>query len=240
LRKLAADLDVRTPIYRRITDLANGWGVSDDWRTARPAKSDIGQRPPLDSLGPYSWTAPAATFWRLPGEGGGERSLADGRGEPQIIVFSLGAECLHCSEQSQKFADERKKFAAAGLKPVFISTDPVDKLHKAAEAWKGDPNDKDAAYPYPLLSDESMATFKSWRCFDDFEKRPLHGTFLVDGNGKLQWWDIGPEPFMNVDFLIEESRRLLSIEAAQRAPKSPGSPCTPPVTDTQAVSQPAQ
>ena len=99
---------------------------------------------------------------------------------------------------------------------------------------------KEYNLPFPLLSDHSLATFKAWRCFDDFENRPLHGTFLVDGNGKLQWWDIGPEPFMNVDFLIEESKRLLAIEATLSSPgKSPGSPCTPPATETQAAVQPA-
>ena len=40
LRSLAADLDVRTPIYRRLADLAKGWGVNGDWRTPRPAKTD--------------------------------------------------------------------------------------------------------------------------------------------------------------------------------------------------------
>ena len=240
LRGLAADLDPRMPIYRRVSDLARGWGVDGDWRTPRPAKTDLGQRPPLDSLGPYSWTAPAASSWRLPGEGGGERALADGSGQPQIVVFSLGAECLHCSEQVQKFADERKKFAAAGLKPVFISSDPVDKLHKAAEAWKGDSTEPGAAYPFPLVSDQSLVTFKAWRCFDDFENRALHGTFLVDGQGKLQWWDIGPEPFMNVDFLIEESKRLLAIEATASSPRRPGSPCTPPQTETRGVAPAAE
>ena len=33
-------------------------GREGDWRTPRPAKTDVGQRPPLDSLGPYSWSAP--------------------------------------------------------------------------------------------------------------------------------------------------------------------------------------
>ncbi|QDT56491.1 Putative peroxiredoxin [Caulifigura coniformis] len=240
LRPLAADLDPRTPIFARLADLAKGWGIHGDWRTPRPAKTDVGQRPPLDSLGPFSWTVPAASPWRLPGEGGGEQALADAAGRPQVVVFSLGAECLHCSEQVQKFADERKKFAAAGLKPVIISSDPVASLHKAAEAWKGDPTEQGAPYPFPLLSDESLATFKAWRCFDDFEGRPLHGTFLVDGNGKLQWWDIGPEPFMNVDFLIEESKRLLAIDAALASPGRPQlTPCTPPSAETQAAVQPA-
>ncbi len=240
LRTLAADLDPRAPIYGRLSDLARGWEMTGDWRKPRAPKTDVGARPPLDSLGPVSWLAPPASPWRLPGEGGDELALADGAGRPQVVVFSLGAACLHCSEQAQKFADERVKFAAAGLKPVIISTDAVADLHKAAEAWKGDAGGPEAAYPFPLLSDQSLATFKAWRCFDDFEQLPLHGTFLVDGRGKLLWWDIGPEPFMNVDFLVEESTRLLAIEAALTSEgQSSGAPCTPPARETQAVAQPA-
>ncbi len=241
LRKVAADLDVRTPIYRRLTDLARGWKIDGDWRIARAPKTDLGPRPSLESLGPHSWTPRVAPDFELAGEGGGKRSLKDGLGRPQILVFSLGAACLHCSEQSQKFADERKKFAAAGLSPVFISTDAVSDLHKAAEAWKGDPLEKGAPYPYPLLSDHGLEAFKAYRCFDDFEGRPLHGTFLVDASGKLQWWDIGPEPFMNVDFLIAESQRLLAIDAllSQTGGQPSAAPCSPPTGTAQSASAPA-
>jgi hypothetical protein len=39
----------------------------------------------------------------------------------------------------------------------------------------------------------------------------LHGTFLIDADGKVRWQDIGHEPFNEVDFLLEESSRLLSL-----------------------------
>jgi len=40
---------------------------------------------------------------------------------------------------------------------------------------------------------------------------PLHGTFLVDGNGKVRWQDISYDPFTELKFLATESRRLLGM-----------------------------
>ncbi|MEO8495164.1 MAG: hypothetical protein ABI614_08840, partial [Planctomycetota bacterium] len=48
------------------------------------------------------------------------------------------------------------------------------------------------------------------RAYDDFEKKPLHGTFLIDSHGMVRWQDISFEPFMDADFLLKESQRLLS------------------------------
>ena len=47
--------------------------------------------------------------------------------------------------------------------------------------------------------------------FDDFEDQPLHGTFVIDGKGRVLWTDISADPFMDIDFLIEEANRLLEL-----------------------------
>ena len=65
----------------------------------------------------------------------------------------------------------------------------------------------------PILSNSDLDVFKSFRCFDDFEGQPLHGTILVDGQGRIRWQDIGYEPFKDVGFLLEESKRLLGISS---------------------------
>ena len=39
----------------------------------------------------------------------------------------------------------------------------------------------DKSLEIPLVADPELKAFKNFRCFDDFEKQPLHGTFLVDG-----------------------------------------------------------
>ena len=41
----------------------------------------------------------------------------------------------------------------------------------------------------------------------------LHGTFLIDPSGKLRWMDVGPEPFQDPKFLLEEAKRLLEMES---------------------------
>ena len=55
--------------------------------------------------------------------------------------------------------------------------------------------------------------FKAYRGFDDFEEMPLHGTFLIDGQGMVRWHDISYEPFLEVDFLLNEAKRLLTLTA---------------------------
>ena len=65
--------------------------------------------------------------------------------------------------------------------------------------------------PFPMLCDPELAAFKAWRCFDDFEGMSLHGTFLVDQDGRVRWQDISYEPFMDIEWLLAESRRLLAL-----------------------------
>jgi alkyl hydroperoxide reductase subunit AhpC len=65
-------------------------------------------------------------------------------------------------------------------------------------------------FPLALLADPSLDTFKAYRAYDDFEERPLHGVILVDGDGLVRWQDIGPDPFTDATFLLQESKRLLT------------------------------
>jgi hypothetical protein len=43
---------------------------------------------------------------------------------------------------------------------------------------------------------------------------PLHGTFLVDGDGAVRWQDVGAAPFTDFAWLLAESRRLLAFHGA--------------------------
>ena len=83
----------------------------------------------------------------------------------------------------------------------MVSVDTPETNKKFAESLHAD---------FPLLSDPSLEIFKAYRAYDDFEKTPLHGTFLIDGNGKIRWQNISYEPFMAPEFLLEEAKRLLS------------------------------
>ena len=122
------------------------------------------------------------------------------------MLFYLGYGCVHCLEQLNAFGPATKDFADAGISLVAISTDSADGLKKTLAQSKSD-----EGFRFPLLSDPSLGAFKSFRAFDDFEDLPLHGTFLIDGQGLVRWQDISFEPFTDTKFLLAESRRLLGL-----------------------------
>ena len=62
-----------------------------------------------------------------------------------------------------------------------------------------------------LVSNSDLRAFKVYRCFDDFEGRPLHGTFLIDKDGLVRWQEIGAEPFKDAKFLLNEAKRLIAL-----------------------------
>ena len=133
-------------------------------------------------------------------------ALSEYTGPPVLLLFYLGSVCGHSIEQLNIFAPMTKEFADAGIQIVAISTDSPEGLGKTFALAK-----EQAAFTFPIVSDAGLQTFKAYRAFDDFEKIPLHGAFLVDGAGRLRWQDINYQPFRDAKWLLGESKRLLSI-----------------------------
>src|SRR5439155_25394332 len=73
--------------------------------------------------------------------------------------------------------------------------------------------------------------------FDDFDGKPLHGTFLIDGGGRVRWQDVGMDPFMDGEFLLKEARRLLRQTERQSASLPDVGPSSPPLTEMTGASQ---
>ena len=121
---------------------------------------------------------------------GGTHTLADFQGKPLLVIFYLGAGCPHCIEQLNAFAPVFKDFASAGISIVAISTDSAAGLKDTFAQSK-----TDGTFPFPILSDQELVAFKANRAFDDFENKPLHGTFLLDGNHLVRWQDISYQPY---------------------------------------------
>ena len=123
-----------------------------------------------------------------------------------IVVFYLGFGCLHCVEQLKAFEPMAADFAAAGISLVAISSETVEQL-KAVLATR---TTAEGPPKLPILVDPRCG-FRQYRGVRRFEPRLLHGTFLIDGAGLVRWQDIGPEPFMDIKFLLGESQRLLAL-----------------------------
>ena len=209
LRKISSSIDLEHAVFQRLNPIAKKLNLPEDWRIQNKLSHDVGERPSLDSLGPFRWTPSPAAQWSLTDGQGKNRSLNDYTGRPLIVVFYLGKGCAHCIEQLSAFAPEVDSFKQAGIDLIAISTDNVGGLRETFQL------NKDKPFPFPLLSDTSLKVFKQYRVFDDFENQPLHGTFLIDRGGLVRWQDISYEPFTKINFLLKESKRLLSQEPPQ-------------------------
>ena len=207
LRQFGSEVEIESPIFARLAPIANELGYPADWRIAHKPAGDLLPRPKLDELGPLHWTPPAAPGFSLPDQNQKQVSLAEYRGKPVVLVFYLGAGCLHCTEQLTAMADRYVDFEKAGLPILAISTDDVANLKDSQENYsKGE-------IPFPIVSDAAKNVFKQYTAHDDFENQPLHGTFVLDGKGRMLWSDISADPFMEIDFLIKEAKRLLSLHS---------------------------
>jgi peroxiredoxin len=205
LRVAAGSSEVDVPLLRKLAPIAKALNYPEDWRLPRQQPKDVGLRPDLADLGPFRWQPSPAKNWKLPTAGGGEISLADYRGKAVLVIFYLGFGCLHCVEQLQHFHPMVEKYRKAGIEIMGIGTDSVKGVAKSLDAMAAE-----SRIGFPLAADPKMKVFKQWRAFDDFERTPLHGTFLVDGAGMVRWSDISYEPFDKPEYLLEECKRLLA------------------------------
>ncbi|MBP7951662.1 MAG: redoxin domain-containing protein [Verrucomicrobiales bacterium] len=207
LRSIAGSCDLDLPVLRRIAPVAQACECQGDWRLPSAPAKDLGERPPLDSLGPQFWQPRTAPEWRLADGDGKLLGSADFSGRPHVLIFFLGKGCAHCVQQLQAFEPKAAAFTEAGLPIVTVSTDSSAGVAETLKLAK-----QEGGFPFPILSDEKLDAFRTFDAFDDFEEKPLHGTFLIDGSGRIRWQHISYEPFMLPDFLLEEARRLLRMK----------------------------
>ena len=210
LRKISAHIDIERAVFQRLAPVAKKLDLPKDWRVKFQPADDVGDRPSLDTLGPFRWSPSPATDWTLADGQGKKHTLEDYAGRPMIVIFYLGKGCAHCIQQLGTFAPETDRFRQAGIDLIAISTDDVEGLRETVQQ-----NKTSTPFPFPLVSDASLKVFKQYRAYDDFEQQPLHGTFLIDRQGLVRWQDISYEPFTQVDLLLRESQRLLAQDPPQ-------------------------
>ena len=204
LRAISTGIDLDVAPLMRLAPLAASLGWPRDWRLAASAPADLGPRVDLERLGPARWSPPQAPEWQAKQPDGELFGSLDSGGEPRVLILFLGLGCVHCIEQLQAFAPYADAFDQAGLKLYTVGDDTAEDLDDA---------DVEEAYPFPVLADPGHEVFKTYRCFDDFEEMPLHGTFLLDAQDRIRWMDVGPEPFTDAQFLLDEAARLFALDA---------------------------
>jgi peroxiredoxin len=225
---LAAWSDLKAPIFDRLDDIAMALGHSGPWKLPAKEAADLGARPPIESFGPLLWRPAPAVAWTLPDSEGRLVSLSQYGGKPVVVIFYLGYGCLECAKQLKTFAPLARQFNEAGIQLVAISTDSIEDLKRSFESAKGDSvgakadlaeneasvrnqESSESVFPIKLLSNSDLRAFQAYRAYNDFEQRPLHGTFLIDGHGMIRWQEIGATPVADAAFLLEEAKRVMAL-----------------------------
>lgn len=203
LRKVSFAADRSLAVAARLDALTGNLGIKGGWRSAFPIRKDVGERPPLKSLGPMHWSPPKAPEWEALNMEIQPVTAEVLKGKPTLLVFYLGQDCGHCMEQIEAILKRTDDFEKADLNLVGITPEPPS-------VAKGIHEKHDV--PFPIYSDPSLEMFKAFRAHDDFEELLLHCVALIDEENHIRWIDISYEPFMDLDFLIKESQRLLSLE----------------------------
>ncbi|MFC7339248.1 redoxin domain-containing protein [Haloferula chungangensis] len=207
LRQHSSHLDLQAPPFVRLLPIAKEYGIPDDWTVPYEIPADFGERPNLTDLGPRHWSPPQAYNFALASLYLQSNQLSDYRGQAVILIHYLGHSCLHCAEQLNAIAERYDDFKKSGLTVIAISTDDYTELSKSQYNYAS----SDGPFPFPLCADPDMKSFRAYNAYDDFEKQPLHGTHLISPKGRVLWSDISADPFMDIDFLLNESSRLLKL-----------------------------
>lgn len=203
LRKVSFAADATLPVAARLDALVHTLGIQQGWRGKTPVRKDSGIRPELSTLGPVHWSPPPAPEWKALDLDTQPVTAAFLKKKPTLLIFYLGQSCTHCMEQVEAILKRTSDFKVAGLNLVGITPEPpsVAKLI----------HDKHDV-PFPIYCDPSLDMFRAFRAHDDFEQLLLHCVALIDSDNRIRWIDISYDPFMDLDFLIEESQRLLKLE----------------------------
>jgi peroxiredoxin/N-acetylneuraminic acid mutarotase len=149
-----------------------------------------------------------APNWTLPDGFGKTISLSQYQGRQVVVIFYEGYGCIRCMEQLKSFAKKAPEFAALGVDIVAVSTDTPEDLNNALKDFQ----QEEGPMPIPLLSDAKLQIFKAYGC-TDFDNQPLHGTFLIDAQGKVRWRDISNRPFNDPAVVLTEAKLQSSVAA---------------------------
>ncbi|MBK1827237.1 peroxiredoxin family protein [Haloferula rosea] len=210
-RILAGQADAGLPALEGLDAAASEMQLPEPWTlSAKPAAEGT----EVDADRGKAWLQPMAPDFVLPDALGRSHSLEGFRGKPVLINFFLGVQCGYCLEQLSVFKPHLGAFREAGIEFVAVSSDTAEVLQGVIELTPGETYREDGAFPFLVLADPALKTFREYGAFDDFEGGPLHATVLLDGEGRLIWADRGHAPFKRPEILLAEAERLIGVSDA--------------------------
>ena len=181
--------------------------------------------PPPESPGASSQfvlpAPPPAPGFTLTDESGTIVGMEKWQGQPFLLVFQAGGARTEDAEPLKKLRAHVPSFARFGISIVVVSTEEASLLQEAL-GLKGTPAQE---LPFTMLSDRQLTEFKNWGCYDQYLEKPLHGAFLVDGQGAILWSSISHQTCIHPEYLLMECQRLLALWK----PDSPPEPATDPL-----------
>ncbi len=150
----------------------------------------------LQSASPLNLKDTEGKSWDL------EAARANG---PVVLVFYYGYHCNHCVSQLFALDKDLEKFRELNAQVVAVSADPPE---LTLERYK-----KYGPFHFPVLSDSGNKLAEAYGCYTPSPKAGedgnlLHGTFIIDRDGRIVWTNRGDEPFIENRTLLREIARI--------------------------------
>ena len=111
----------------------------------------------------------------------------------KLLVFVIGAACPACNTQLNDLLNKKDSFSSLDVEIVVISQmgTELDEFH--------------------TVIDEGNLIHRTLGAWDEFLESPLHGIFLINDNRQVLWDSITEHAITDIDFLIEESQRVITL-----------------------------
>ena len=210
-RKAAALGDSDLPIWERVRPIADKVGLLERWRLPRLTISIPGiDEEIVEAMGPMRWRDRDPEQGHFLDRDGRAVTLAEKRGKALLVQFFVGVHCGFCLEQLEGLAEKSDAFESSGVEILAVSPDRPESVKAFLDAGAA------GKWPFEFLSDPEMEMLRDFRYWDGFAGKPMHGTLLLNPEGKILWTFSGHEPFEGWNPLLSEVGRLGFLKALQR------------------------
>jgi peroxiredoxin len=132
---------------------------------------------------------------------------------PVVVVFYYGYGCNHCVAQLFGIQEDLARFKELGATVIAISS---DKPESTAEKYR-----EYGKFDFLNVSDPDNKVAEAWGCYrpktKDRDEDRLHGTFVIDPDGKVCWLNRGQEPWVDNRTLLFAIARSAGLVKAKKS-----------------------